>query len=138
MENTEYQNELQFEVRDYECDLQGVVNNANYQHYIEHARHRWLEALGIDFAALHGEGMDLAVARIEIDYKYPLRSRDKFVVRSSFRRDGKLKIIYKQDIYRVPDDKLIAQASVVAVAIQDGRPVVPLTLLQKLEKVLKD
>ncbi|NSW95739.1 MAG: acyl-CoA thioesterase, partial [Bacteroidales bacterium] len=33
---------LEFTVRDYECDLQGVVNNANYQHYLEHARHEYL------------------------------------------------------------------------------------------------
>ena len=76
-----YAHELHFQVRDYECDLQGVVNNANYQHYIEHARHNWLEVMGIDFAALHDEGVDLVVARIEIDFKHPLSSRDIFVVR---------------------------------------------------------
>ena len=26
--------ELKDKVRDYECDLQGIVNNANYQHYL--------------------------------------------------------------------------------------------------------
>ena len=31
--------ELKMKVRDYECDLQGIVNNANYQHYLEHTRH---------------------------------------------------------------------------------------------------
>ena len=31
--------ELKMAVRDYECDLQGIVNNANYQHYTEHTRH---------------------------------------------------------------------------------------------------
>ena len=30
--------ELKDKVRDYECDLQGIVNNANYQHYLEHCR----------------------------------------------------------------------------------------------------
>ena len=34
--------ELKMAVRDYECDLQGIVNNANYQHYTEHTRHMFL------------------------------------------------------------------------------------------------
>ena len=25
--------ELRIKVRDYECDIQGIVNNANYEHY---------------------------------------------------------------------------------------------------------
>lgn len=59
---------LEFSVRDYECDLQGIVNNANYQHYLEHARHEFLVSKNISFAGLHKEGTDLIVTRIEIDY----------------------------------------------------------------------
>ena len=40
----EYQFETRMEVRDYECDIQGIVNNANYLHYLEHTRHRFLFA----------------------------------------------------------------------------------------------
>ena len=50
---------VEFTVRDYECDLQGVVNNANYQHYLEHARHEFLISKGISFVELHEEGIDL-------------------------------------------------------------------------------
>jgi len=58
---------LEFEVRDYECDLQGIVNNARYLNYLEHTRHKYLLSKGIDFARLHNEGIDLVVSRIEID-----------------------------------------------------------------------
>ena len=57
---------LEFAVRDYECDLQGVVNNANYQHYLEHARHEFLISKGISFADLHNEGLDLIVTKARL------------------------------------------------------------------------
>ena len=69
---------LQMKVRDYECDLQQIVNNAVYQQYCEHARHEYLRQLGIDFAALHDRGIDLVLVRAEVDYHYPLRSGDRF------------------------------------------------------------
>jgi acyl-CoA thioester hydrolase len=136
MNESKYQNELEFEVRDYECDLQGVVNNANYQHYLEHARHKWLLSIGLDFDALHKQGIDLIVVRVEIDYKFPLRSRDRFVVRSYFQREGRLRIICNQDIYRLPDDRLVAQAKVVTTGIQNGRPAVPPEIADKIDKFL--
>ena len=71
MEKEDFAYCLEFAVRDYECDLQGVVNNANYQHYLEHARHEFLISKGISFSGLHEEGIDLIVTRVEIDYKYP-------------------------------------------------------------------
>lgn len=114
-----------------------MVNNANYQHYTEHARHKWLESIGIDFAALHRDGIDLVVVRMEMDYKYPLRSRDRFVVRSNLEREGKLKLICQQDIYRLPDEKLIAQAKVVVTGLQNGRPIIPAAVSEPIEKALR-
>ena len=66
--------ELKMKVRDYECDLQGIVNNANYQHYLEHTRHEFLISAGADFAKLHTEGIDPVVARISMAFKTPLKS----------------------------------------------------------------
>lgn len=123
---------LEFGVRDYECDLQGVVNNANYQHYLEHARHEFLISQGVDFAKLHEEGTDLIVTRVEIDYKFPLKSHDRFVVNLNLVREGNLRLIFEQEIFRLPDLKLIIQARVTGVATKKGRPFSPDLLLSML------
>ena len=123
---------LRFIVRDYECDLQGVVNNANYQHYLEHARHEFLISKGVSFVELHDEGTDLIVTKVEIEYKYPLKSRDEFFVTVNLRREGNARILFIQDIYRLPDLKLIAKSKVTGVATKKGKPVHPGNLIFKL------
>jgi acyl-CoA thioester hydrolase len=132
MNNKSYSFTLEFIVRDYECDLQGVVNNANYQHFLEHARHEFLISKGINFVQLHEEGVDLIVTKVEIDYKYPLRSRDKFIVSVNIEREGNARLLFLQDIYRLPDNKLIVNARVTGVATKKGRPVSPGSLVDKL------
>ncbi len=123
---------VEFKVRDYECDIQGVVNNANYQHYLEHARHEFLLSKGISFMELHEEGIDLIVTKVEIDYKYPLKSRDSFVVRTNIQRMGNVRLLFLQDIVRLPDEKLIAKASITGVSTKNGRPVAPGRLIEQL------
>ncbi|MDR1274214.1 MAG: acyl-CoA thioesterase, partial [Odoribacteraceae bacterium] len=68
-------------VRDYECDMQGVVNNANYLHYFEVARHEFLESKRENFVRLHGQGVDLMVSRVDVRYRYPLRGGDHFLIK---------------------------------------------------------
>ena len=58
----EYSYELLMKVRDYECDLQGIVNNANYQHYLEHTRHEFLLSIGLSFAEMSAAGYDFVVS----------------------------------------------------------------------------
>jgi len=118
-----YQYELDFTVRDYECDLQGIVNNAVYLNYFEHTRHTFLTGKNIGFAALHAEGIDLVVSRIEIDYKSSLKSGDSFVVRLNIFREGQLKLIFIQDIFTLPENKLVASAKVIGVGLKHGRPI---------------
>ena len=127
-----YSFSFDFIVRDYECDLQGIVNNANYLHYLEHTRHEFLSSRGVNFAQLHQEGLDLIVIRVEIDYKYPLKSRDRFVVRLALHRQGNLRLIFEQYIFRVPDEKLIVSAKVTGIATRNGRPVSPGYLVGQL------
>lgn len=114
--------ELEFEVRDYECDFQGIVNNSVYLNYLEHARHKYLLERGINFTKLHTEGVDLVVSRIEIDYKYSLTSGDKFVVRVTTKREGHLRMIFEQEAIKLPEGKTVVKANVIGVGLRNGRP----------------
>jgi acyl-CoA thioester hydrolase len=128
--------ELPFKVRDYECDIQGIVNNGVYQNYLEHTRHEFLEHVGLNFTKMHNDGIDAMVIRIEIDYKFPLKSGEEFVCKLKTAREGNLKFIFFQDIYRLPDMKLIVKAKVIAACInnQTGRPMAPTGLVEVFDK----
>ena len=112
--------ELPLKVRDYECDLQGIVNNANYQHYLEHTRHEFLTSLGVSFAKLHDEGVDPVVARITMAFKTPLRSGDEFLSKLYVRKEG-IKYVFYQDIYRKSDGRLSLKSTVETVCVVNGR-----------------
>ena len=127
---------LEMAVRDYECDLQGVVNNAVYQNYLEHARHEYLKTLNIDFAALSARGINLVVVRAELDYKVSLTSGDRFAVTVQPERVSPVRIGFRQTIYRLPDRKVAIQALVTGTALNaKGRPQLPDELQALLEQV---
>lgn len=111
---------LQFKVRDYECDLQGIVNNANYQHYTEHTRHEFLRTHGVSFAELHDRGIDAVVAGMQMRFKTPLRSGDEFESCLALRKEG-IKYVFVQDIYRLPDHKPVFKSTVEAVCLINGK-----------------
>ena len=127
-----YAHEIEFKVRDYECDIQGVVNNGVYQNYLEHARHEFLQSRGINFAEVTAAGINLVVTRAELDYKNSLVSNDHFVVRSLVRQLSRVRFEFKQDLFRLPDEKLMLAASITGTSLnQRGRPFLP-ELLTKL------
>ncbi len=114
---------IEMEVRDYECDIEGIVNNAVYLNYLEHARHAYIKQKGFTFAALTQKGIHLVVTRIEADYLYPLRSGDKFYVTASMERVSKLRFGFSQDIFRMPDNKPVLRAKVIGTSLNaEGKP----------------
>jgi len=121
-----------FKVRDYECDLQGVVNNSVYQNYLEHARHEFLLAKGVDFALLTAQGIHLVVVRAELDYKKSLRPSDLFTVNVRCEMEGRIRIVFLQDIVK-QDGTLILSAKIIGTALDlRGRPKIPEGLVEKL------
>ena len=116
----EYIFETTMEVRDYECDIEGIVNNANYLHYAEHTRHLFLRSLGVSFADLHAQGYDAVVARMKLDFKTPLRCDDRFVSRLALEKDS-VKYIFHQAIYRESDMALSFRGDITLVCLHQGQ-----------------
>ncbi|HEY7771832.1 MAG TPA: acyl-CoA thioesterase [Marinagarivorans sp.] len=115
---------LDFKVRDYECDLQGIVNNSVYQNYLEHTRHEYLQARGLSFAELTAQGIYLVVTRAELDYKKPLRSGDCFWVGLNHQEKSAARGIFEQQIFRTSDNKLVLNAQFTWASITPaGKPI---------------
>ncbi|MDR0872750.1 MAG: acyl-CoA thioesterase [Prevotellaceae bacterium] len=125
--------ETTMKVRDYECDAQGVVNNANYLHYFEAARHECMEFCGLRLRDLTEQKILPVVRNVQISYKHSLRGSDTFLSRVYAEREG-LKYIFKQEICLLPEKKLCAKGIIEVVCLIDGKLAEPLLF----DEVFKD
>lgn len=107
-------------VRDYECDIEGIVNNANYLHYTEHTRHLFLKACGLSFAEMHNKGVDAVVARMNLQFKTPLTCDDEFISRLGMHKEG-IRYMFNQDIFRTSDEKLCFRGVIEIVCLVNGK-----------------
>lgn len=106
-------------VRDCECDLQGTVSSASYQHYLEHTRCELLTPVGVNLAALHKQGVDPVVACINMALKTPLKSGDEFVSKLHIKKEG-IKCVFCQDIFRRSDQKVVVRSVTGTVCMING------------------
>lgn len=124
---------IELTVRDYECDMQGVVNNAVYLNYLEHARHAFLSSRGLDFARLTAEGVMLVVARADLRFRQSLRSGDAFRVMTRVSRASTVRLVFDQQIVHAETSALMLTAVITATAVNErGRPYLPSGLKDRL------
>lgn len=110
---------MEMEVRDYELDIEQIVNNSNYLRYMEHTRHKFCEDAGLPFSQMHSNGIDAVVRKVEIEYRSPLRSMEKFLSCLSLERKGP-RYIFHQDIVKQNGD-ISASADITVVILKDGK-----------------
>ncbi|MCE3238133.1 MAG: acyl-CoA thioesterase [Gammaproteobacteria bacterium] len=122
------------EVRSYEVDLQGIVNNAHYFHYFDHVRVKHLLSKGVDWEEWHKAGFDLVLVHADIKFVSSLRFRDSFTVISKIEKISRLKILFRQTILRNTDNKVVAEAlnTTVCVSTKTSRPI----FSEKLDSLL--
>lgn len=120
MDKSGYIFTYRIEVRDYEIDAEGIVNNANYLHYLEHTRHEFCSKVGFSFAQMCEKGITPVLSRVEIDYMTPLRSGDVMVSCLNIKRKGP-RFIFYQDVFRESDECPVVKAVVTVVSLKNEK-----------------
>ncbi len=118
------------QVRDYECDTQGVVNNAVYLNYLEHARNQLFWNKGLSLTDLHAIGEDPVVAKIEVQYMRSLHARSYFYVDTQVETKGNFKLLFHQTILKGSSQQREQEANDIE-SIVHAKAIVTVAVLQQ-------
>ena len=69
---------------------------------------------------MHEKGVDAVVARMNLQYKTPLRPDDEFISRMALTKEG-IKYVFHHDLFRAADEQLCFRGKVELVCIVNGR-----------------
>lgn len=129
MDSSNYIFSYEIAVRDYEIDSEGIVNNANYLHYLELTRHEFCRWAGYSFKEMSADGVVPVLSRVEIDYKTPLCSGDVMLSCLWVEKRG-VRFVFHQDIYNKLTGDMAVSAVVTVVSLENGK-------LSRSEKLFK-
>jgi YbgC/YbaW family acyl-CoA thioester hydrolase len=103
-------------VRSHEVDYWGVVNNAVFVNYLEHARMEIFRELGLPVAEWIRRGVLVVVRRLEVDYRRAARLEDRLRVESWIEEIGRTSVRVGQRVLGNGDTPLVA-ATIVGVFV---------------------
>jgi acyl-CoA thioester hydrolase len=96
-----------FRVRYGECDPQGIVFNANYVAYFDHAiTELWREAFG-SYAVMEERGLDMVVAEVNVQFRGSARFDDLITITATIERLGTTSMTTRLRIHR--DEELLVE-----------------------------
>lgn len=102
--------ECTLQVRTYECDSYGHVNNAAYLNYLEYARYEFLKTIHFDYPAFVKAGYGIFIAHIDIEYKKPSHTDDILTIQTWPLKKGAVSGTLAQKIVR--NGQIIVEAGV--------------------------
>ena len=119
------------EVRDYEVDFQGIVNNANYFHYLDNARAIYFNKLGINISEYANKKINVVLVKTEICFLRSLTFGDSFYIETKLSRVSRIKFRFDQIIFLEKNKTIVAESAsiICCINLANGKPL----LLKELE-----
>ena len=113
-----------FPIRVYyeDTDMGGIVYHANFLRFIERARSDWVRALGVDQNAMRAAGEVYVVRRVNADFLAPAKFDEELVVETCPQEITPARLILKQTVMRAGTPLFEAEVTIVALALETGRP----------------
>lgn len=95
-----------------------------------------IKMLGFDVQGLHDQGYDCVIVQVLINYKLPLVNGDRVRIDSNLEFKGELQTLFLQEMIRVSDNAVVADAKFVGCIITKDGPVAPDILKETKQKYL--
>jgi acyl-CoA thioester hydrolase len=108
----------QIRVRHYEMDALGHVNNAVYQHYLEHAAIEHLEHLGFTLDRYRELGGVFVMRRIEIDYLRAAAAGDRLDISTWIEQMRGPRAVRRYEIRSNGSDEIVLKAEALWVWVE--------------------
>src|SRR4051794_10050800 len=116
--------EVQFHIYPTDCDMLGHLNHATMLNFLERARWALLEPQ-IDVKQWTKQPIFSVVRHVDIDYLAQSLPGEDLVIRSGLLAIRRTSYIIKQDVRKVGSEMLVAEASIVFVAVNQQGQAVP-------------
>lgn len=120
-----------------DTDTGGIVYYVNYLKFMERARTDWLRALGFQHLSLRDDHTLFVVRHVDIRYHASAKIDDELTVTVEPVKVGGARLVFQQNITRLPDNLLLCTAKV-DVACIDSESRAPKKMPTEIRLAIKD